>query len=264
MSKYYLKLFQRLFKKPMCKYILPISKYSLVLYFFFVSKSLVYAQEYEKAPLDLSKIILPKLEVLYENARKSPGVGMYEAKIEAQDHLLTTERRSWLKYFKIGGSYQYGNIAMNSAFTNEFTPLYYQSMGQIQNTWFGSAGVSIPLDDLFDRKNKIKRQQTERRFTELERERWFDEQCIRITESFMRVKYSISILQKIMEEFNISSTNFKLIETEFKIGNAKLSDLNNAKKQEAEAYDRMKTNEFDLYNEVLKLEILSKTKIISH
>lgn len=223
-----------------------------------------YAQQEVVDLPDLANIKLPTLEVLFENAKKSPGVEMYEAKMESQDNLLTTEQRSWLKYFKVGGSYQYGNIAVNSAFTNENTPLFMQTTGQVQNSWYGTAGINVPLDDLFDRKNRVKRQKIERRFTELEMEKWLDEQRIRITESYMRVKLHLSTLRKKVEEYSIAEANFKMVQNEFKIGAASVSDLNIAKKQETEAHDRLRINEFDMLNEVIKLEILSKTKIISN
>lgn len=212
---------------------------------------------------DLTRMQLPPLEVLFESAKSSPGVAMYEAKVESQESLLTTERRAWLKYFKVGGSYQYGNIAINSAFTNENTPLFMQTTGQIQNSWYGTAGLNIPLEDLFDRGNRVKRQKMERRYTELEMEKWLDEQRIRITESYMRVKLYTATLSKKVEEYNVSKANYQILEKEFKIGAVTISELNVAKRQETEANDRLKTNEFDLLNEIIKLEILSKTKIIS-
>jgi len=54
-----------------------------------------------------------------------------------------------------------------------------------------------------------------------------------------------------------------MTENEFKSGNANISDLNTAKKLETEAYEILKTNESIITNEILTLEILSKTKIIS-
>ncbi|MDM1046654.1 TolC family protein [Sphingobacterium hotanense] len=213
--------------------------------------------------VDLSKVILPPLDTLFENAKKSPSVEMYEAKMEVQDNQLTSEQRSWLKYFRVGGSWQYGNIAVNSAFTNEFTPLFYQSSGVTQSSWYGTAGVNVPLDDLFDRGNRVKRQKMERRFTELERAKWLDEQKIRIVNSYLSAKAAIQTLQKKVEEYHIAEANYKMLENEFRLGNATITDLSTAKKLETEAFDILKMNEYKIRNEVLILEILSNTKIIS-
>lgn len=229
----------------------------------FLSPMKLMSQEYPFEIPDLTKVKLPTLEVLFDNARKAPTVEMLDSKVQIYDNELTTEQRNWLKYIKIGGSYQYGNIAVNSAFTNENTPLFLQSTGQLLNSWYGTAGVSVPLDEIFDRKNRIDKVKKEKRVAELERDKWLDEQRIRITEAYMRVRLFISTLSKKVEEYNIAKANYEILEKEFRIGAATISDLNIAKKQETEANDRLKINEFDLLNELIKLEILSKTKIIS-
>lgn len=237
-------------------------KLFLVTQLFFLP-SILAAQNSNFEIPDLSKVEMPSLEILLESAKKNPSVEMLQSRIEYNESLLTTEQRSWLKYFKIGGSYQYGNVSLNSAFTNEYTPLYYQSTGQIQNTWYGTFGVNIPLDDLFDRKNKIKRIKLDRDFSESEMQKWLDEIHLRITESYMKVKVNMSILHKLVEEYSIANGNFQIVESQFKIGANTLSDLNTAKKMDTEAFERLRKNEYDLLNELFKLEILSKTKIIS-
>lgn len=236
----------------------------------FLSLSTVFATAQQQAErkqaidiVDITRVFLPPLDTLFENAKKSPSVEMYAAKMEVQDNQLTSEKRSWLKYFRVGGSWQYGNIAVNSAFTNEFTPLFYQSSGVTQSSWYGTAGVNVPLDDLFDRGNRVKRQKMERRFTELEREKWLDEQKMRIVNSYLAAKAAIETLQKKVEEYHIAEANYKMLENEFKLGNATITDLNTAKKLETEAYEILKMNEYKITNEVLILEILSNTKIIS-
>lgn len=213
--------------------------------------------------IDLTRLTLPPLETLYENAKNSPSVEMYEAKIETEESKVITEKRNWLKYFKAGGSWQYGNIAINSSFTNENTPLFFQSSGQSQSSYYGTVGVSVPFDDIFDRKNKVKRQQTERRFAELEKGKWLDEQRIRIVTAYVKAKTALSMLKKNVEDHNVALANYRLIENEFKSGNANITDLNAAKKLETEAYELWKTSEANIVSEILTLEILSRTKIIS-
>jgi outer membrane protein TolC len=213
--------------------------------------------------IDFMKLDLPPLEVLFQNAKNSPSVEMYVAKMEVEESKVETEKKSWLKYFKVGGSWQYGNIAINSAFTNENTPLFYQSSGAKQNSYYGMASVSVPLDDLFDRGNRIKRQKREQRFAELEKDKWQDEQQIRIVNAYVKAKTALALLRKNVEDHNVALTNYKMEENEFRTGNAKIGDLNAAKKLETEAYELLKTNEANILSEILTLEILSRTKIIS-
>lgn len=213
--------------------------------------------------IDYTKISLPPLQTLFENAKNSPSVGMYEAKMHVQDNQLLSEKRSWLKYFRVGGSYQYGNIAVNSAFTNEYTPLFYQSSGATQSSWYGTAGIAIPFDDFFDRKNRIKRQKMERQSTELEMEKWLDEQKVRIAVSYSRARAAISTLQRTVQDYALAQAAYKSVENDFKLGHASIGDLNVAKKMESESFQAVKNNESLILSEILSLEILSRTKIIS-
>ena len=213
--------------------------------------------------LDYTKLLLPSLEELFENAKRSPSVEMFESKMMEQDNLLKSEKRSWLKYFKVGGSWQYGNIGVNSMFTDQNTPLFYQYSGAKQNALFVSSTVSVPFDDVFDRSNRVKRQKMQRRSTELEMEKWFDEQKVRIIDSYVKLTNAMSILKKKTENLTLTEAQLKTVEADFANGHAGISDLNAAKKMEVEAYEAYKLTESTITAEILHLEILSRTKIIS-
>jgi hypothetical protein len=213
--------------------------------------------------IDYTKVGLPPLEELFENAKKSPSVEMFVSRMAEQDNLLKTEKRSWLKYFKVGGSWQYGNIGVNSMFTDQYTPLFYQYSGAVQNSFFTNAVVAIPFDDLFDRGNRVKRQKMQRRSTELEMEKWFDEQKIRIVDSYVKVINAMSVLKKKMENVTLTAAQLEMVQGDFANGHASIADLNAAKKMELEAYEAYRLTQTTITSELLHLEILSKTKIIS-
>jgi len=213
--------------------------------------------------LDYTKLLLPSLEELFENAKKSPSVEMFESKMMEQDNQLKTEKRSWLKYFKVGGSWQYGNIGVNSMFTDQNTPLFYQYSGATQNARFVSGTVSVPFDDLFDRSNRVKRQKMQRRSTELEMEKWFDEQKLRIIDSYVKLTSAMSVLKKKAENLTLTQAQVKSLEADFANGNAEIAALTVAKKMEVDAYETFKITEGTITAELLHLEILSRTKIIS-
>lgn len=215
------------------------------------------------ATMDLSAIVLPSLEQLFENAKRSPSVEMFEAKMMEQDNLLKTEKRSWLKYFRVGGSWQYGNIAVNSMFTDQYTPLFYNYSGARQNAFFLNGTVAVPLDDVFDRANRVKTQKMQRRSTELEMEKWFDEQKVRIIDSYVKLTNAMSLLRKKTETLTLTEAQLKTVEADFANGHANISELNAAKKMEVEAFESFKLTESTITGELLHLEILSRTKIIS-
>jgi len=242
-----------------------MKKIILMLLFLITVSSLSYGQSVPLAAegLDYTKLLLPSLEELFENAKKSPSVEMFESKMMEQDNQLKTEKRSWLKYFKVGGSWQYGNIGVNSIFTDQNTPLFYQYSGATQNARFVSGTVSVPFDDLFDRSNRVKRQKMQRRSTELEMEKWFDEQKLRIIDSYVKLTSAMSILKKKAENLTLTQAQVKSLEADFANGNAEIAALTVAKKMEVDAYETFKITEGTITAELLHLEILSRTKIIS-
>ncbi len=239
----------------------------LIILFLFLTSAVAYSYAQKVLQiaegLDYSKLLLPPLEELFENAKRSPSVEMFESKMMEQDNLLKSEKRSWMKYFKVGGSWQYGNIGVNSMFTDQYTPLFYQYSGAKQNALFASATVTVPIDDVFDRSNRVKRQKMQRRSTELEMEKWFDEQKVRIIDSYVKLTNAISILKKKTENLTLTEAQLKSVEEDFANGHAAISELNAAKKMEVEAYEAFKLTESTITAELLHLEILSRTKIIS-
>lgn len=239
----------------------------MITLFFFIAffSHASYAQSVIKTAqeIDYAQLVLPPLEDLFENAKKSPSVEMFESKMMEQDNLLKSEKRSWLKYFKVGGTWQYGNIGVNSMFTDQYTPLFYQYSGATQNSFFVNAVVAVPIDDIFDRSNRVKRQKMQRKSTELEMEKWLDEQKMRIIDSYVKVLNAVSLLKKKTENLTLTEAQLKIVESDFANGHAAISDLNAAKKMEVEAFEAFKLTESTIMSELLHLEILSRTKIIS-
>src|SRR5690554_3003873 len=92
------------------------------------------------SPDDYLKLQLPPLELLFENAKNSAAVELYNVRMEEQASALKTERRSWLKYFRFISTYQWGLMGVNSSFSDTDTPLFYQYSGARQN-WY-NVGVT--------------------------------------------------------------------------------------------------------------------------
>ncbi|MBP1618533.1 MAG: hypothetical protein H6Q14_2360 [Bacteroidetes bacterium] len=239
-------------------------KYLLIAFMgLFLTQTLLAQESAMFDSIDYNKLQIPPLEVLFENARKSPAVQQFQAKMEEEASLLKTEKRSWLKYFKVGGSWQYGRVGVNSAFSDEYTPLFYQYSSATQNNMYATASLSIPLDDIFDRKNRIKRQQMATQTTRLEMEKWHDEQKIRIIEMYEKVKKELAVLKVKIQGVIFASAQYEVAKKDFQNGNAKIIDVNTAQKVYMDAFEGYETTKAELNVGVLKLEVLSKTKIIN-
>ena len=67
---------------------------------------------------DYSKIDLPPLSVLFENAKNNPIYELADAKTAIERKLLQKEKWAFLGFFSLRGSYQYGMFGNESTYTD--------------------------------------------------------------------------------------------------------------------------------------------------
>ena len=115
----------------------------------FISTTRVVAQEVsdysQLSEEDYSKIVLPPLSVLFENAKNSPIYEMADVKARIERKLLQKEKWSFLGFFSLRGSYQYGMFGNESTYTDVALAPYLTYSTQAQNGYTVGAGLSIPL-----------------------------------------------------------------------------------------------------------------------
>ena len=144
------------------------------LLFLFASMGSVTAQEvsdYSKLqPSDYSSITLPPLDLLFENAKSAPTYELASVKEQIERKLLAKEKRAFLGFFSLRGSYQYGMFGNESTYTDVAIAPYLTYATQAQNGYTVGAGVNIPLDGLFDLTARVKRQKLNVRTAQLERD----------------------------------------------------------------------------------------------
>ena len=241
-------------------------RYIVYLVLFFCSPFTGRAQKPDSTSIikeDLSNLQLPPLSELFENSKKSAAVEYFNIKKEVQERELKTEKRSWLKYFRVGANYQYGTGVVNSSSSSESSYLYQYS--NTKQSWYSAgASVSIPVDDLFDRPNRVKKQRLEMHATEVEVEKWHDEQKLRIIEAYTNAEQLLAVLKIKIEALAIADAQYKDSENDFINGTIDATELNNRKSYQVSAYTDYQETKSALKNELLQLEVLSKTKILGN
>ena len=126
-------------------------------------------------PSDYSSITLPPLDLLFENAKSAPTYELASVKEQIERKLLAKEKRAFLGFFSLRGSYQYGMFGNESTYTDVAIAPYLTYATQAQNGYTVGAGVNIPLDGLFDLTARVKRQKLNVRTAQLEKEVKFEE-----------------------------------------------------------------------------------------
>mgnify|MGYP003209121378 CR=1 FL=1 len=125
--------------------------------------------EFEYSDLQLSPddyigLQLPPLHQLLENARNTPQVEYYNKAVEIQERELKNVRRNWQHYFKINANYNYGSSDIyNQNYQDNSNQIWTTTTtGREQSWWNVGASFSLPIDEIFNRRNKIKQQKRRR------------------------------------------------------------------------------------------------------
>lgn len=213
---------------------------------------------------DLVNLKLPSLDELFEGAKKGPTVEFYNYRMEGEELSLKTERRRWLEYINLLGTYQYGVIGINSYtdIGSDYPLVYQYSAGE--QLWYNiGASARIPLDRLFDRRNRIKRQQLKIQETLKERDMWHNDQKLKIIQGYTVAIEMRNSLKITIEQYSFASAQFESIQRDYIMGAATAQMLGVAKSQQTQAFLQLERIKAQLYSSILSLEILSNIKIIS-
>lgn len=208
---------------------------------------------------------LPPLHVLLENAReRSSQVNMFAAKTEEQERELKTLRRSWLKFLKINSSFSYGTTDTNSEFYYDSNlPVVQNVTGMTRRWWNVGASFNLPLDEIFNRRNRIKQQQRRIASIRYETDSWYDEICLSIIDCYTTAVQYLAVLQDTSQALVIAQAQYVATEADFVNGKVDAVALSRQRNISNESYRMFQETRARLNKALLQLEILSKTPIIS-
>lgn len=211
---------------------------------------------------DYSRIELPPLSVLFENAKNNPIYELADVKATIERKLLKKEKWAFLGFFSLRGSYQYGMFGNESTFTDVAVAPYLSYSTQAQNGYTVGAGMSIPLDDLFDLKGRVSRQKLTLKSAELEREIKYDEIKKNIIEMYTKATSQINVLKLRSESLILANVQYEISEKNFANGSIESSDLAVDKERQSSAREAFESSKFELTKSLMILEVISYTPII--
>lgn len=231
------------------------------LLFLIASTGHVAAQELSDED-ELSNITLPSLATLFENAKSNPTYELADVKAAIERKLLAKEKRAFLGFFSLRGSYQYGMFGNEATYTDVAIAPYLTYSTQAQNGYTLGAGVNIPLDQLFDLKSRISRQKLTLRTAELEREVKYDEIKKNIIEMYATITSQLKVLQMRSENLVLANVQYDISEKKFANGNIESTDLAVDKERQSQAREAYEKSKFELTRSLMILEVISRTSII--
>ena len=206
---------------------------------------------------DYSKIDLPPLSVLFENAKNNPIYELADAKTAIERKLLQKEKWAFLGFFSLRGSYQYGMFGNESTYTDVAIAPYLTYSTQAQNGYTLGAGVSIPLNDLFA-DSRFGLGSSEIAFDSPTRE----EIKKNIIEMYAMATSQIRVLQMKSESLILANVQYEISEKNFANGTIESADLSTDKERQSQAREAYEKSKYELTKSLMILEIISRTPII--
>ncbi|WP_455585273.1 TolC family protein [Bacteroides sp.] len=240
---------------------------SLYLFLFLcIIPSTVHAQEvhdYSKlTTTDYKDLVLPPLDLLFENAKNGPVYELAYVKEQIEHKLLAKEKRAFLSFFSLRGSYQYGMFGNESTYTDVAIAPYLTYTTQAQNGYTIGAGVNIPLDGLFDLKARVKRQKLSLKSAELEKEIKYEEIKREIIEMYTTANSQLSILKLRAEALELASLQYEIAEKNFTNSNIDTGNLSVEKQRQSSAVEAYEKSKFEFTKSLMILEVITHTSIL--
>ena len=198
---------------------------------------------------DYERIQLPPLSVFLESVYDHPSIRIYEAKREEANAEMKITKREWLSYFRVFGQYQYGRVIQLTSRETIDDPLSMASMGTNQHLYNAGVSLSIPLGDLFSRKQKVRAKKAHYRQLDYEYEISIEERKLKI----------LQVYNEVLLAFN---AQMKISEQDFINGKIDIIALSLERGRRSSAVVNYQEGQATLHNAITLLEMLTNVRII--
>lgn len=213
---------------------------------------------------EYSQFKLPPLQTLLEDARvNNPQVLQNNANIEAAQYDLKIERRKWLSYLSARAGYTYGILGTYSDYESRYDNLTTTYTGSSQHSYSVGANLTIPINDLVSRGTSVKRQRKIIEQAEYSREVVYNMLKIEIIELYTDIQSLLAILQRQSETLITFDANYKITVNNFINGKATPYDLSVVKNEQTKALAEYESTRAKLTSLILRLEIITGSKIVN-
>lgn len=213
---------------------------------------------------EFKKLHLPALETLFETAKNNPRLKAVEMAMEEARCDLKKSRRDWLQFFSVHAGYNYGILGTYVDTETQYNPLTTVYSGTSQSSWSVGANVNIPLNLLLNQRQTIKKQQQTYMQSQYEKEITFNEIKNEIIEIYCNIQYQLKLLKIATESLTLYDSEYFISEADFvnnhNSKNEALSDLKHKYQVALTEYETI-INTLNIL--ILKLEIISNTKILN-
>ena len=218
----------------------------------------------EEKTINFSEFRLPPLAVLFENAKQNPTILQLAKSQEIAQADVTKEKKHIFSYIHGHASYSYGKTDMWGNGSSSYSPMIYQFQGSEQNYWNVGVNLSVPLEDVLDLTQAVKRKRLLVEDAQLKKEIAYDELKLQIATLYVRITNNLSALKTASENAAIYQGAAELNEVEFQHGNMEIHDYAYTGLRGQSAVNTYQNLLTTITTDILTLEIITHTPIITN
>lgn len=211
---------------------------------------------------DYLNLKLPPLDSLFENAKQGPIYQLAAVKEQIEKKILAKERKAFLSFFSIRGSYQYGTFSNDASYSDLITPVISTYSTAAQTNYTVGGAVSIPLDGLFDLAPRVRRQKLLVKTAQLEKEMKFEELKREIIQLYVTANAQLNTLKLRAEAVVLETAQYGIIEKDFTNGIIESKELSTQKSIQSNAIETYENSKAELNKSLMILEVITHSTII--
>lgn len=214
--------------------------------------------------INFSEFHLPPLAILFENAKASPQIMSLEKARQLAEAEVAKEKRHIFSYVTGHASYSYGKTDMWGNNSSSYGPMVYQFQGNEQSYWNLGVNLAVPLEDILDLSASVKRKKIEVDQATIAKDVAYDELKLQIATLYVRITNNLVTLKTYGETAAAYQGAGALNREDFENGNMTIEDYAWTKQHEGAQVRNYQTLQTDITTDILTLEILTHTPIITN
>ncbi len=216
----------------------------------------------QNIPENLDELQIPPLSVFLDAVVENATVKKARSRVEQSKNEYLLQKRDWMNYFRINGAYGYGRYNIIGNASNEFTPMYQTSMSSAQHTFYIGASVNIPIGDIINRPQKLKKYKYDIEQLQYAQEEVMEERRLRILEAYNAVTEQLATIKAKAETAALYNAQMKISENNFIQGKIDIITLSLERGRRSGAVTNYEQSRVALHNSIILLEMLTNVKII--
>ena len=214
--------------------------------------------------INFSEFHLPPLAVLFENAKSSPQIMSLEKARQLAQAEVAKEKKHIFSFIRGNASYSYGKTDMWGNNSTTTSPMIYQFQGSEQSYWNIGVNLSVPLEDILDISAAVKRKKIEEEQAAIAKDIAYDELKLQIATLYVRITNNLVTLKTYGETAAAYQGAGALNREDFENGNMTIEDFAWTKQHESAQVKNYQTLQTEITTDILTLEILTHTPIITN